>query len=191
MKLRTLILNLSVPIQKQMQKLHPPYPQTTIKMAEDAMLSMQDGDIVLSREAWHFTNYFVPGFWGHAAIYGQGQVVEAVAPSVQVVDWRDWVMTKHSWCVVRPLQADPSSGRHAFNWAMSKLGALYDYDFSGDNKLFYCSELAFDAWEANSQWAKDAFTRKTTLGEWTVTPEDFYQAAYIGKLKMIHEHRDK
>lgn len=191
MSLRSRLLGLSVPIQKQMQKLHPPYAQTTVSQAESAMKTMQPGDILLSREAWHFTNLFIPGFWSHAAIYGYGKVVESVAPMVQTVDWRDWVIEKHNWCVLRPFQPDNTSGRDAFSFANGSLGRFYDYGFQKNNNLFFCSELVYDSWEAHSTWAQGTFVKRKTLGEWTVTPDDFYNAAIRSKLMVIHEHRDK
>jgi uncharacterized protein YycO len=189
LSLRTAALSLSIPIQKGMQKLHPPEAQTTVAQAQAAMLTMLPGDILLSREAWHFTNMFIPGFWGHAAIYGHGKVVEAVAPCVQVVAWEDWVTRKHNWCVLRPLSA--ISGENAFNFSMQQVGIKYDYRFSKANGLFFCSELAYDAWDATSSWGQDVFTKRKTMGEWTVTPDDFYLAAQESKLNVIHEWRDK
>lgn len=191
MDVRDLLLKASIPVQKGMQKLHPPYAQTTVKQAEDAMKTMLPGDILISREAWHFTNLFIPGFWSHAAIYGNGEVVESVAPAVQVVDFRDWVIEKHNWAVLRPDQADNTSGRDAFSFAKTTLGRLYDYRFQNDNSKFFCSELVYDAWEASSLWAQGTFVKRKTFGQWTVTPDDFYNAALRNKLKVIHEHRDK
>lgn len=190
MSLRSLILDASVPVQKVMQKIHPPCAQTTVRMAEVAMQSMRDGDILLSREAWHFTNMFIPGFWSHAAIYGQGKVVESVAPAVQIVDFRDWVIEMHNWCVLRPMQADPTSGRDAFKFACAQDDKPYNYKFQKSDKSFWCSGLVYDAWEANSLWAQDVFVKRLTWGEWSVTPEDFYQAAFRGKLETIFEWRD-
>ena len=186
-----MLLKASIPIQKTMQKLHPPYAQTTVKQAEDVMKSMLPGDILVSREAWHFTNLFIPGFWSHAAIYGNGEVVESVAPAVQVVDWRDWVIEKHNWAVLRPNQSDNTSGRDAFIYAKTTKGRLYDYRFQNDNSQFFCSELVYDAWETNSLWAQDTFVKRKTFGQWTVTPDDFYNAAKRNKFTLVYEHRDK
>ncbi|MFM6929952.1 MAG: YiiX/YebB-like N1pC/P60 family cysteine hydrolase [Bdellovibrio sp.] len=191
MSLRTDLLGLSIPIQKEMQKLHPPEPKTTVRMVEAVMPQVRDGDILLSREAWHFTNNFIPGYWSHAAIYGQGQVVEAVAPAVQVVDdFRDWAVKKHNWCVLRPMTTEQAEGALAFFWAESQIGKLYDYRFSKNNGLFFCSELVFDAWDMTSRWGEDVFVKRLTFGEWTVTPDDFYNAVKRAKLKLIFEHRD-
>lgn len=190
MNIRDLLLRVSTPIQKLMQKIHPPYAQTTVKQAEDVMILMRQGDILLSREAWHFTNLFIPGFWSHAAIYGDGQVVESVAPSVQIVDWKDWVIEKHNWCILRPMDETPETGEEVFKYAKTLRGRLYDYVFEKNNSAFFCSELVYEAWETCSKWAGDVFTKRKTFGQWTVTPDDFYNAALRNKIRIVYEHRD-
>lgn len=183
MMIRDFLLTISIPIQKIMQKLHPPYAMTTVAEAEEAMKTMQDGDILLSREAWHFTNMFIKGFWSHAAIYGKGKVVEAVAPVVQEVDFRDWVIEKHNWCVLRPYVND-MDGYTVYLRAKTLVGSMYDYLFKGKNKNWYCSELA--------QWAQSVnLPSKLKLKKNSLLPEHFYIAALNGELRVIHEHRDK
>lgn len=192
MSLRSILLSLSVPVQKLMQRLHPPEPKTTYREVMDVLAEMQDGDIVLSREAWHFTNLFIPGFWSHAAIYGNKSVVESVAPVVQLVDAVDWFMRKHNWCVVR-FEADPMVGAAAFTNAMREIDLPYDYFFNWTpvgNKAFYCSRLVYYSLRIASMRFANAFTLRRTFGEPTVTPDDFYNACTSGKLRLVHEHRD-
>lgn len=191
MNIRDSLLTASTPIQKAMQKLHPPYAQTTVKKAEEVMHLMLPGDILISREAWHFTNLFIPGFWSHAAIYGYGEVIESVAPAVQKVDWKDWVIEKHNWCVLRPFEENEANGAFAFEYARQMIGRLYDYEFKKNNSNFFCSELVYDSWQNSSKWTQNVFVKRKTFGQWTVTPDDFYNAALRSKLKVIYEHRDK
>lgn len=184
--IRSALLKASVPIQKLMQRVHPPEPKTSITEIFDVHSNMKDGDILLSREAWHFTNMFIPGFWSHAAIYGESMVIEAIAPKVQQVHFVDWAMRKHNWCVLRPIGT--SSGPEAFDCAKGMLGALYDYSFTSNNKSFYCSELVFDCWKRAYFQDTGKFTRRSTFGEFTVVPDDFYLAT--NKIEKIYEHRD-
>lgn len=183
MKLRNFLLTLSIPIQKMMQKLHPPYAQTTVAEAEEVMKIMQDGDILLSREKWHFTNMFIGGFYSHAAIYGEGEVIEAVAPKVQVVDFRDWVIEKHFWCVIRPLK-NVTNGYQVFVKAAEMEGSFYDYLFSFGNKKWYCSEIVREVQASNLPTF--LLSKKSQI-----LPDDFYVAALNQELRLIAEHRDK
>lgn len=177
MNLRELLLTASIPIQKFMQKIHPPYAQTTVAQAEAVMATLKNGDILLSREAWHFTNYFIPGYWSHAAIYWDGKVVEAVGSGVQIVDFRDWLIEKHNWIVLRPkINMYPVDVR-AF------VGQKYDYLFSNNNKNWYCSELA--------RYCQAANLPLWLVYKKEVYPDDFYKAAINGDLQVVHEHRDK
>lgn len=180
---RDFLLTLSIPIQKIIQKLHPPYAQTTVFDADQVMKVMQDGDILLSRELWHFSNLLIPNFWSHAAIYGKGNIVEAVAPRVQVVDFRDWVIEKHFWVVLRPY-FNVKDGYQVYRDALSLKGTAYDYLFKKGNKLTYCSELARDVQYPNLP----DFLKQRENG---LLPQHFYNAALQGKLRVIHEHRDK
>jgi hypothetical protein len=188
-KIRYWLLHLSIPIQKIMQKMHPPEPQTTFSEANFALQRMRQGDILLSREAWHFTNLFIPGYWSHAAIYGYGKVIESVAPSVQEVNFFDWVLKKHNWCVIR---FDDKDATLAFNRATSAIGSNYDYEFDwGAQRAFYCSRLVYFYLQMTSKKFSETFTLRETFGEPTVTPDDFYNSTKDQKLKLIYEHRDK
>lgn len=179
---KNFLLTCSIPIQKLMQKFHPPYAQTTVAEAEQVMKIMQDGDILLSREKWHFTNMFIKGFWSHAAIYGQGQVIEAVAPFVQVVDFRDWVIEKHFWCVLRPIKG-PKDGYMVYTDAKLLEGLAYDYLFSFGNKKWYCSEVCREAQLVNlPQWMQDMKSQ--------ILPQAFYKAMTLGQLALVAEHHD-
>lgn len=180
---RDLLLTLSIPIQDVMSMIHPPYAQTTVADAEAAMLIMRDGDILLSREAWHFTNYFIPGFWSHAAIYGQGKVIEAIKPAVQIVDFRDWVIEKHNWIVLRPI-CPAEQGELAFNNAIKEIDKEYDDIFKPGNNKWYCSELSRDSYF-------HLYLPVSLTSKKTIVPEDFYKSALCGELKVIKEHRDK
>lgn len=183
--MREFLFWMSTPLQKLMQKLHPPYAQTTVAEAEEILSHMEVGDILVSREKWHFTNLFIPGFWSHCAIYGEGKVIEAVAPYVQVVDFKDWVIEKHYWCVLRLPVRD---GQRAYVWALKQVGCGYDYQFSsrlkrGMKRLFYCSGLVYKAYREELQ---------RYLGRHkSITPEDFYKLSQRGLLKVVREHRDK
>ncbi len=184
--MRDFLLKLSQPIQDVMSKMHPPYAQTTVRQSEHVMEIMQDGDILLSRESWHFTNYFIPGFWSHAAIYGNRNVVEAVKPRVQIVDFRDWVIEKHNWVVLRPPKLDTKITRAScYELALQQLYKPYDDLFSDKNDAWYCSEIVREVYK------QSGLLPKSILEKEIVYPEHFYKEALLGNLLVVYEHRDK
>ncbi len=169
------LLRLSTPIQKFMQKLSVPEPKTDFETAVELQEKLKAGDILLSRESFHFTNLFIPGFWSHAVIYGEGYIIEATGNGVRMEDFKTWLVKKHNWCVVRPV-SQYQTGDKAWSKAFEALGDKYDYEFCQDNKQFYCSELV--AWAWNNLW------------EGCVTPERIYNWGMLEDERIIEEHRD-
>ena len=186
---RLLLLNSLAPIQKIMQKLGNPEPRISQKLVTEVMALIQVGDILISREEWKLTNPFVPGFWGHAAIYyGSQLVVEAVAPEVRTDFLERWLYQKDSVAVLRPLGPEIREGdpELAARIAYAEKGKGYDYGFVPTAKAFYCSELITYAYGMATGDAFNFYPRKT-LGVKTVLPQDFYDAVKDGKFKLICE----
>lgn len=44
-------------------------PKIPKKIAEELMILMQPGDVIITRKEYVMTNYFLPGYWPHAALY--------------------------------------------------------------------------------------------------------------------------
>lgn len=192
MNLRSMLLTASIPTQKLMQRIHPPEPLTTVDMALSAERKIREGDILVSREAWHFTNMFIPGFWSHAAIVsGEKKVIEAVAPRVRRESFVDWVIRKNFWAVLRPTPWGDVPAKQASLRAMDLVGLDYDYIFDYTNKSFYCSELVYFCYDDTEAAWSHTFTKRDTFGVRTVTPDDFYNSVRSGKMEIIEEHRDE
>jgi uncharacterized protein YycO len=139
------------------------------------------GDVLLSRECWHFTNYFIPGFWGHAALCCGDYIVEAVGSGVRAVERAEWILKKDYVLVLRPTFT--IDGLLVSLRAESQLLKPYDYEFSSGVDAWYCSELVWYC------LGSPVFEMRETFGVQTVTPQDFENAVKSGKFKVIEDSR--
>lgn len=185
-----------MPVQKWMQKIHPPEPNFTYHQAICLIPVLQAGDILISKNHMRLTNLFIPGSWSHAAIYDGMIIYEAVGTGVQKVHPIEWFLKCNDFAVLRPNSKLSERARHEMvAWLRSIEGRPYDYsfDFSTTQQAFYCSELAYLAWANVSKWNDwtNSFRLRKTFGEVTVVADDFYNAVKKGKLTLIYEHYQK
>lgn len=147
--MKILFFKLTTPIQKLMQKIAPPESRMTFEHVEQFIKLAEPGDLLSSRESLHFTANFIKGFWKHSAIIakkdGRLVVVEAIGKGVQVVDLIEWLYKKDHAKLQRRKGYAPEKREACGDWALQQAGKKYDYEFSGDDVAFYCSELAADA----------------------------------------------
>jgi hypothetical protein len=187
--MRRLILRLLTPLQRIAQRIGNPEPRITTRFADSVLQDLQNGDLLLSREEWKITNPFVPGFWGHAAIYYNGQIVEAVGDykdeetgrllnGVRFQDPRRWLFQKDHVAHLRlslPQKERNDIGIVA-HWQQGK---RYDYSFWPNADEFYCSELFVYAHNVV------AWYDKITLPQDTITPQNLYEMR--GRLELLRE----
>lgn len=152
-----------------MQKIGNPEPQISYQFVDEATKVLKNGDLLLSRENWRLTNPFVPGFWGHAAVYKDGFAIEAIGTGVRRENIYRWMYQKDSIAILRPRSGN---GELIASIAEAQIGAEYDFLFEPNAKAFYCSELYVYSYN----WAHD--TKRIYLidqfGVETSTPQDLY-----------------
>lgn len=145
------LLKILTPIQKLMQKIGPPEPSMTKKQVDEILFLAGPGKVLHSRERLHLTYNFIKGFWKHSAIIarhpetGELVVVEAVGSGVQWVPIEEWLYKKSFVMMQEREGYEQEQLDDCGAWAFDQCGKKYDYEFSGDDKEFYCSELAADA----------------------------------------------
>jgi len=180
-----MLLEALTPVQRVMQKLGNPEPQLSAAFVEKAISKLRDGDILLSRENWKLTNLFVPGYWGHAAIYYSGKIIEAIGDYKDPVDGKikngvraenpeRWLFQKDSVAILAPLQTLINKAALAAEIAASEINTPYDYRFEPSTKAFYCSELVINSYK-EACTDKDPFVLKKQFGVVTSTPQDIYE----------------
>jgi hypothetical protein len=153
---------------------------------------IKDGDLVLSRDDWAFSNYFIPGYWKHVGVYYQGYVYEAVTHGVHCIRFDEWMYKKDYVGIVRADETFTAEellcgfqfldscvkeeDSYDFTMSMEDLMPLTNTDM-GKVKAWYCSKYAYAFFRAMDSTFTDRFTLRETLGEPTVIPQDYWDAA--------------
>lgn len=108
---------------------------------------LQPGDVMVTRKEHSLTNYFLPGYWPHAALYiGEGRVIEALADGV------------HERSIESPFAVDaiatirPQIGTELIDQAIARvrthIGKPYDFDFDFTRAdRMVCTEVVYRCYE--------------------------------------------
>ena len=115
---------------------------------------LRPGDVIITRHAKALTNFFIPGFWPHAALYvGESEgrdtntrVLEARKDGVRLRTLGD-TLSVDAFVVLRPTLESQSIGR-AIERAFTHEGKMYnfDFDFFNSDKVV-CTELIYRSYD--------------------------------------------
>ncbi len=132
------------------------------------------GDVLVSRKECAVTNYFLPGFWPHAAMYvGDDQVVESLKDGVRVRGM-DSPFGNDCLAVLRPL-LDPCEIQMAIERALQHVGKPYDFDFDFTRSdRMVCTEVVYRSYEGIGS-LKFRLTQRA--GRHTLSAEDLLMMA--------------
>lgn len=140
-----LLLALVAPLAKFTSKLKQPDPAINDAVMMTIKTLIKDGDCLVSRTSWQFTNLLMPGFYKHAAVYLNGWVYEAsTGEGVRKVSLEEFCFKKDFVGLCRYQEMDAELVQVSYGYLENKLGKSYDWDlYLSDNDKFYCSELCF------------------------------------------------
>ena len=179
MNLRTRFLNFIIPISKLISLVCRP----EMKVTSEEVLKMDslvlNGDCLVSRTEWEFSNLVLPGYWKHCGIYLNGYVYEATTHGVRKVLFGEFCFKKDHVGIARPKFIDEYS-KTRISFLETSLGKGYDWAFSwmdNTSDAWYCSEYVYAYYWDRSDEFSDCFERKKIMGEYTVEPSDYWNAS--------------
>jgi len=163
-----------------------PECQIDYEDVKDALTKLKDFDLMCSRRCFELSNWLIPGFFKHIAVFHGGWVYEASTKGVRKIEIHEWMLKKDYVGICR-LATPITAPEPALVFLKSKLGDAYDYDFI-DMKAVdkeFCSRYAYQAASLASPEFKKSFKIKHVFGVSTITPSDFWNAALCSKLERV------
>lgn len=172
--LKRIFLDIIYRISLFIGELHMPFSHKKIGSYDYRKLRtvIRPGDIILSRTSGELSNFFIPGFFKHAAIYYGfdgliPEIIESVKVGVRKADLLDFALKKDYLAVIRPHVCERGKRQAILAQAKNLIGAKYDFEFNLNNRSFYCAELIFHLFY-------DEKERQSYKDNATVMPQDFF-----------------
>ncbi|MFK8114399.1 MAG: YiiX/YebB-like N1pC/P60 family cysteine hydrolase [Rubripirellula sp.] len=139
---------------------------------------LKPGDVFVTRKDSAVTNYFLPGYWPHAAMYIGGQrVVESLKDGVRERTM-DSPFGNDAVAVIRP-RLEQSLIAEAIERSRTHLGKPYDFDFDFTRAdRMVCTEVVYRSYEGLGGLSF-ALTRRA--GRETLSAEDLLGLALCGE----------
>ncbi len=171
----------------------------------DLLKTLKPGDILLEKTPFRLTDQFIPGYWGHAAIWiGNEQELKALGlwNNPLVKPWQNKIKRNHS--IVEALRSgvelDPLSHfmniddmvilrdnnmsqeqlRNVLINAFRQLGKAYDFNFDiTTSDRIVCSELVYVSY-LHINWPTEK-----TMGRYTISPDHIAEKVKTNTLEVI------
>lgn len=139
---------------------------------------IRPGDVFVTRKEGALTNYFLPGYWPHAALYvGEEQVIESLKDGVRQRTL-DSPFGNDAVTLIRPLLAGELV-QQALSRARSHVGKPYDFDFDFTRSdRLVCTEVVYRSYAGIGE-IEFQLTRRA--GRQTLSAEDLLHLALQGK----------
>ena len=149
-------------------------PELPDSIAAELTNIIQAGDVFITRKESAVTNYFLPGYWPHAALYaGNHQVIESLKDGVRQRELTS-PYGNDAVAIVRPT-ADSSVIEQALIRARTHVGKPYDFDFDFTRSdRLVCTEVVYRSFEGLSGIT---FPLTRRAGRMTLSAEDLLQMA--------------
>jgi len=147
----------------------------------DLKLVVKDGDCLVTRCDWEFSNVlewvFTGAFYGHAAIYINGKIYEATTKGVRCISLEKFFFEKDYVGLCRLPGEDWTSSQlvDIESFLVRQINEPYDFSLSWNpTDKWYCSKLVYFAWRAGKPIGVDVIRVARTLGKTLITPHDLW-----------------
>ncbi len=175
------------------------------KLTQEIYTELQAGDILLEKTPFRLTDAFIPGYWGHAAIWvgseselkalgiwedplvypyhqeirAKEKIVEALREGV-VLNSLEHFLNIDDIAVLRENSMSQEQKRAVILHTFAQLGKAYDFNFDVETSdKIVCSELIYTAYP-HIKWP----TRKA-LGRYTISPNNIAQKTESKQLELV------
>ncbi|MCP3848634.1 MAG: Poxvirus G6 [Gammaproteobacteria bacterium] len=172
----------------------------------DIRHSLKAGDILLEKTPFRLTDQFIPGYWGHAAVWiGDEQELKALGlwDDPLVKPWQEKIKNGHAivqalrsgvkldplnhflniddMVVLRDQTMSENQLREVIINAFRQLGKAYDFNFDiSSTDRIVCSELVYVSY-LHIKWPTEK-----TLGRYTISPDHIAEKVKGDKLNVIN-----
>lgn len=174
------------------------------------LATLQPGDILLEKTPFRLTDTFIPGHWGHAAIWVGNQnelekaniwqhpaviphhdqlvsnksIVEALRDGVQL-NTLSHFMNIDDILVLRVNDLAQGEKTRTIIRAFRQLGKAYDFNFDVDSTdEIVCSELIYVAYNSIS------FATDKLAGRFTISPDNVAAKVFDGTMEIVTFYHD-
>ncbi|MGI9473970.1 MAG: YiiX/YebB-like N1pC/P60 family cysteine hydrolase [Rubripirellula sp.] len=122
-------------------------PALPTPIADQMLAVLKPGDVLVTRKDNAMTNYFLPGYWPHVAMYtGDGLVLESLKDGVQERSMQS-PFGNDAVAVIRP-QLHDTTIQKAITRGKSHVGKPYDFDFDFTRAdRLVCTEVVYRSYE--------------------------------------------
>ena len=129
------------------------------------------GMVVLTRKEHELSNFFIPGYWTHAAMIASDEyIVEATSKGVHRSTIKEFLTIVDDFVLLKPAFCTDQLMVRASKYAINAVGNPYNFSFRHGNNAFYCSELVYWA------YARTCGLLSSYLEKGIISPDSLYKS---------------